>query len=128
MEMFLLWFWLRLDGILHVISGLTIFFALCSLMLWVWIRTNNTGPFCESESEVQRLNQKHAKLRFRLKVGFVIGLMFSTLMPNAKETAILVAGYYAVQLSKTPEAGKVYTLIRSTANKMLDAALKEAAK
>ena len=50
-----------------------------------------------------------------LSLGFLI-----TIIPNQIQTAVLVAGHYALKMANTPEASKVMSVLRKKANEYLD--------
>ena len=129
MELLFLYFWLKLDAIRDALIPVTVILFVSWLGLFVWIRgTAKSGPFSEETEVIETLKKKYKNLRMVLFYLPILTWTMHLLLPTSKETAILVAGHYALEFSKSPEGGKVWTLVRGTANKMLDQALKEVAK
>jgi len=118
MELLLLYLWLSLESI--TVGILVV--MLCSLVFWYFggVVLNNMYPF-EREKEEKKAWVKWLKRMPAMAISFFALLV---LIPNQQQTAVLVAGHYALKLAETPEAGKVMTLLRKKANEYLDEALK----
>lgn len=113
MELFLLYLWLRLDGVIAAACLATIATSIVLLFLTMIIETS------DSYDNVEKLN-RYRKVRNKLATALLVLASFIVLVPSSRDTAILVAGSYALDLSKTPEAGKVMTILRAKANEILD--------
>lgn len=113
MELFLVYLWLKLDG-LHV-------------ALWVLIPALLLArmAFTISKGDLSREGQKEFDLIYGLRRKFLLPLasiciILAVFLPTSKDVAILVGTSYAMSISKSPEGEKVMTLIRKKANEYLD--------
>lgn len=121
MEVFFVYLWLKLDAVLLTL-------LICGLIL---IASPINYAFRRDttfrEEEINHIKSQWPSYKRAFKTGLFILLLF-VMLPSSKQTAILVGTSYAVDLAKSPEGGKVASLIRKKANDYLDEALKEAEK
>lgn len=118
MELLALYFWLSLNSILGGLFA----FLVATLLYWVF-----AGMALVDMNDTEREEQEKTtwvKWWKRTPVMILSFFALLILIPNQQQTAVLVAGHYALKMSETPEAGKVMTLLRKKANEYLDEATK----
>ena len=114
MELFLLYVWLKLDTI-HFTCGFIIVLTLIYLLfraMWATSPSNDR----KREMTSQKLSTSIRRCSVTIAVLFITGLV----LPTQKETAVLVAGHYALQVIESPEAAKIVGVLRMKANEYLD--------
>ena len=109
MELFLLYFWLKLDLIAGWLAALNAALVIL-LVVFQIISIEEAGDY--KYSPVHK-GKKYIAAAF-LFLAFNIGL------PSKTDVAILVGANYAFKAAETPEAEKVMKLLRTKANQMLD--------
>jgi hypothetical protein len=75
--------------------------------------------------EHQDRNDARRQMAMKLAIIALPFAIFNTLVPDKEEIAILVGAHYGMELAKSPEGVKAWTLIRGKANEILDAELKK---
>jgi hypothetical protein len=115
MELFLLYFWLKLDSIISIATGLGwmagLFISIAGIIVFV------AGiEHCENDtlSWLTRMVKKAVFL-------FVFAIILVLLLPSTKQMAILVGANFALDAVHSPEGQKVTSLLRLKANEILDA-------
>lgn len=114
MEIFLLYFWLKLNTIIGLFILLCVGSVAAALLRFAWCHT----PYDYAETDKRLVASKH--LWWRFASGALVGLFLANSIPNKTETAILVGGHYALKIGETPEAAKIMSLMRKKANEILD--------
>lgn len=144
MELVFLYVWLKLNSLISLSIVLAIGGTLIYALLWCISQISISDAHDEvrgyredkDKTSIETPKQKakrewkaffSGRLRFIPRM-VVACTLFSAFSPNATETAVLVAGHYALQFSNSEEGKKVKTLIQLTANNMLDDAIKSATK
>jgi len=116
MELFILYLWLKLDTFLDALSNGSIVLALVA----------GAFLFCMTAPD-ETFSERMERLIPKIGIGCLsLAILLwgaSVALPNTKQTAVLVGGYYALKLADTPEAGKVMSVLRKKANELLDAEL-----
>lgn len=122
MELLLVYLWLKLDTL--IIAGwCSLCVGLISLLVYGICKSEVNYP-CSKEEFAKKYWKSYKRI---LIVGIISGV-FSLLLPNSKDTAILVGTHYGLSLIKSEEGKKVMTLVRARANQYLDEQIKEAVK
>lgn len=117
MELFLLYFWLKLDTISNafLIAGvLTIILIFKRVIMNKDIREPKDIVFTRSDTI-------WALLAFSF-------FLTSNLLPSKKDMAILIGAHYAIKVASTPEADKAFALLRQKVNEVLDEELSKVGK
>lgn len=136
MELFLLYVWMKLSTI-QVVLGIFIaagvvavlFCAITLLDDSVPKRYNyDTREEWETAVEAKKKNRGPYRLLQRLKWAIPALIALFVVMPSQTQTAVLVAGHYALRMTDSPEASKVMQVLRKKANEYLDEELKEVRK
>ena len=113
MELLLLYLWMKLPT-LAVLNGVAI--LLCVIL--------GFGIF-PVEQDTTRW-----EIRVRQRLKWIIPALIAlfVVIPSQTQTAVLVAGHYALRMADSPEASKVMQVLRKKANEYLDEELKEVKK
>lgn len=140
MELLLLYLWMKLTT-LEVLNGVAI--VLCGILGFVLLlgtlgdgelpKRYKFGTKEEWEAackcQVEQDNTRwEVRVRQRLKWIIPALIALFVVMPSQTQTAVLVAGHYALRMSDSPEASKVMQVLRKKANEYLDEELKEVKK
>jgi hypothetical protein len=136
MELFLLYVWMKLTTI-QVVLGLSIATG-CAVALGCFIALmDDSVPQRyiydtreEWEAAVKEKKEKTTPYKLLQRLRWIIPAMVALLLviPSQTQTAVLVAGYYALRMADSPEASKVVQVLRKKANEYLDEELKEVKK
>ena len=118
MEVFLVYLWLKLDSLRFF---LCVTFFICVLG---WFVYGISLSDCHFDKDKNEHRNKWWPVTKKTLISGVLCLIISLLMPSSQQTAILVGTHYAVDLAKSPEGAKVFSLIRKKANDYLDEQLK----
>ena len=112
MELLLLYLWMKLPT-LAVLNGVAI--LLCSILGFVIVVEQDTTRW---------------EIRVGQRLKWIIPALIAlfVVMPSQTQTAVLVAGHYALRMADSPEASKVMQVLRKKANEYLDEELKEVKK
>lgn len=122
MEVLFVYLWLKLNALFWLIFLVFPFSLLC------W---GVYGMSLSDSRSAQEAKEFRTKWWSKLKRTLIIGiscLIISVMLPSTQQTAILVGTHYAVDLAKSPEGVKVFSLIRKKANDYLDEQLKPETK
>lgn len=140
MELLLLYLWMKLTT-LAVLNGVAI--LLCGILGFVLFlgslderelpKRHIFGTKEEWEAackyQVEQDNTRwETRVRQRLKWIIPALIALFVVMPSQTQTAVLVAGHYALRMADSPEASKVMQVLRKKANEYLDENLKEVKK
>lgn len=118
MELFLLYIWLKLDSVLHVLGTMGLLLGPGLIFSGAgWIINATSGYSDEKITEV------FAKWTRRLGITLAVVLTAHLVIPSSKQVAYLVGGYVALKLVNSPETEKITTILRKKANEYLDAEL-----
>lgn len=142
MELFLLYLWMQLNVVPWVLIPLTLLSGLCGLITFFTHHNDDTWgtewkklSYREREEatwvkwvEEQRKTSVYLKAFNRCKWVFLCALGLLIVVPSQTQTAVLVAGHYALRMADSPEASKVMQVLRKRANEYLDEELKEVKK
>ena len=138
MELFLLYVWMKLSTIqvvlvIFIAAGVVavpaLALALTLLDDSVPKRYNyDTREEWETAVEAKKKNRGPYRLLQRLKWAIPALIALFVVMPSQTQTAVLVAGHYALRMADSPEASKVMQVLRKKANEYLDEELKEVKK
>jgi NADH:ubiquinone oxidoreductase subunit 6 (subunit J) len=111
MELLLIYLWLKLDSLntLIVIAG-----AVAAIATF--------GCFMFGSIEQEEIGITWGK---RGVFAVVVCATLAVAMPSSKDVAILVGASYGLDLAKSSEGQKAWTLIRGKANELLDEELKK---
>ena len=114
MEIFLLYLWLKINSFIE--------FFQCYSVILVFVVIG----YCTINGIVNDTNFIDSLKRCKLATaGAVMFGILGVILPTKGDIAILVAGNYAIDIAKSPEAGKLMTVIRGKANEMLDEQIKQ---
>lgn len=118
MEVLFVYLWLKLDALFWLVF-MVFPFSLCCWFVYGLV-------ISEYHREDQQIKFRACWWPTTKKMLFVgiSCLIISVMLPSTKQTAILVGTHYAVDLAKSPEGTKVFSLIRKKANDYLDEQLK----
>jgi hypothetical protein len=116
MELFLLYLWMKLDLLqmlfaVPLVSGCV---GLVVMGITTLAADMDTDDF-----------KKWLKPLLKVMLPLLFLLI---VVPTQKQTAVLVAGHYALKAIETPEAAKIMGVLRKKANEYLDAELAESVK
>jgi len=127
MELFLIYLWLKLDVFITVLFLALVFSIVATAVTLIpWEEPSTYGRPSE-EALTKAANSKLCRMTWRKRwiTLFMTLLVPYLLIPNSKETAILVLSHYALSFANSPEGEKVFKLIRATANNILDTELQK---
>ena len=136
MELFLLYVWMKLSTIL-VVLGIFIAAGVVAVLFCVITLLDDSVPKrynydtreeWETAVEAKKKNRGPYRLLQRLKWAIPALIALFVVMPSQTQTAVLVAGHYALRMADSPEASKVMQVLRKKANEYLDEELKEVKK
>ena len=136
MELFLLYVWMKLSTIL-VVLGIFIAAGVVAVLFCVITLLDDSVPKrynydtreeWETAVEAKKKNRGPYRLLQRLKWAIPALIALFVVMPSQTQTAVLVAGHYALRMADSPEASKVMQVLRKKANEYLDENLKEVKK
>ena len=136
MELFLLYVWMKLSTI-QVVLGIFIAAGVVAVLCCVIALLNDsilrrynydTREEWETAVEAKKKNRTPYRLLQRLKWAIPALIALFVVMPSQTQTAVLVAGHYALRMADSPEASKVMQVLRKKANEYLDEELKEVKK
>jgi hypothetical protein len=115
MELFLLYAWMKIDGVIIFFHG-AIGVIVAVWVFWCFLRLIDMG-----QGDIPKMGFYKWILGFFLTISILI----SALMPTSKQLAALVAGHYALRVIESPEVAKIVQLARKKANEYLDEELAE---
>lgn len=116
MELFLLYFWLKLDAIQTLLIYCTVFGGMGLFAYFLF----NGIEYSNSWNEIAH--------RKKL-IAIWLALVFTAVaMPSRTDVAILVGANYAFKVAETPEAQKAMLLLRTKANELMDEELQKMTK
>lgn len=128
MELFLIYVWLKLDTILGVLG----FASAVSLVVAIILMCATEGKALNSPKSIQERKLYGQDDLIMASVWFrrliTTGLLCLSgfiLIPDKEDVAILAGSYFTLEAAKSPEAQKVWTLMRGKANELLDEQLKK---
>ncbi len=135
MELFLLYLWLLSDTFITCLYILGVLSVVVAIFYWINSSSclETIGHYTGNRWYDYKYKRRLAQVAYRkavatkkwaLWIGIVL-LCLGTLLPGKTTIAYLVAGHFAIQVSKTPEASKFLEVIRLHANKQLDAELEK---
>lgn len=122
MEVLFVYLWLKLDALFWLVFMIFPF----SLICWFIYGLGLGDAICARQGDLFR-DHWWSQTKKVLIAG-VSCLIISVMLPSTQQTAILVGTHYAVDLAKSPEGVKVFSLIRKKANDYLDEQLKPETK
>lgn len=127
MELFLIYLWLKLDVFITVLFLALVFSIVATAVTLIpWEESSTYGqPREEALTKAAKIKLYRMTWRKRWITLFMTLLVPYLLIPNSKETAILVLSHYALSFANSPEGEKVFKLIRATANNILDTELQK---
>ncbi len=130
MELFLIYAWLKLDTICGVLIFAAVASGLFSALLY-GMKADAIGDRKYSwtnqelnEAKIVRLGDTFSKT---IKV-FILAGTFAVFLPSSKDTAILVASSYAIDMVKSPTGAKVYKLLQMKMESVIDEEIKSLEK
>jgi len=140
MELFLLYVWMKLST-LAILNGIAIFLS-CALGVVLFLvmsdyeslpkrsdyRNREEWEEACKRHEEQKGSLWEIRVLHRLKWIIAALIALFVVMPSQTQTAVLVAGHYALRMADSPEASKVMLVLRKKANEYLDEELKEVKK
>jgi LEA14-like dessication related protein len=111
MELFLIYVWLKLDSVGVVLIAATVVLAVVAPMMFMF------GNMEDSE----------VALKWGRRGLIALGLVVAAkvIFPTSTDVAVLVGASYGLDLAKSAEGQKAWTLIRGKANELLDEELKK---
>lgn len=117
MELLFVYLWLKLDSIigLSVVSIVILGNVLIGYYMF-------SPPSSWPQEEFKKKYKNYKRVPMVLIPVFLTIAIFT---PSKTDMAVLVGSHFALQMSKTPEADKVISLLRKRANEILDAELKK---
>lgn len=136
MELFLLYVWMKLSTIL-VVLGIFIAAGVVAVLFCAAALLDDSVPKrynydtreeWETAVEAKKKNRGPYRLLQRLKWAIPALIALFVVMPSQTQTAVLVAGHYALRMADSPEASKVMQVLRKKANGYFDEELKEVRK
>ena len=136
MELFLLYVWMKLSTI-QVVLGIFIAAGVVAVLFCAATLLDDSVPKrynydtreeWETAVEAKKKNRGPYRLLQRLKWAIPALIALFVVMPSQTQTAVLVAGHYALRMADSPEASKVMQVLRKKANEYLDEELKEVRK
>ena len=136
MELFLLYVWMKLSTI-QVVLGIFIAAGVVAVLFCVLVLQQGDEDVVagryhreewETAVEAKKKNRTPYRLLQRLKWAIPALIALFVVMPSQCQTAVLVAGHYALRMADSPEASKVMQVLRKKANEYLDEELKEVKK
>jgi len=119
MELFLIYLWLKLDGLSIFLGISSSLLVILTLLLFIPRAIENWED--NSTEEEKRWIKRHNHMMWASVLGIVLALF----TPTSKEVAILVGSNIALDAAKSPEGIKVASLLRHKANELLDAELQK---
>jgi len=140
MDLFFIYLWLKLDAIGIFCASIGALLSLVVVLVGTVNSTTKVNPAYdawkkENSKQLVYHNPYDPNLRVMLwstwprwKYVPMMMLVMSVILPTSRDTAIIFASHYALELSKSPEGEKVWQLVRGTVNKELDAALADLVK
>lgn len=123
MELFLLYAWLKLDGVHFILAGATVVLMLGTVFAGIGYLINDGDYNFEKRARDGCRNAIR-----RMWVPLVVVIVTQLVLPTSKQTAYLVGGHFALKAASTPEAEKVMAILRKKANEYMDEQLKPATK
>lgn len=141
MELFLLYVWMKLST-LAILNGIAIFLS-CTLGFVLFLAMSDYESLpkrsdyrnreeweeaCKRRADALALPHGVGRVLHRLKWIIAALIALFVVMPSQTQTAVLVAGHYALRMADSPEASKVMLVLRKKANEYLDEELKEVKK
>ena len=136
MELLLLYLWMKLPTI-QVVLGIFIAAGVVAVLFCASTLLDDSVPKrynydtreeWETAVEAKKKNRGPYRLLQRLKWAIPALIALFVVMPSQTQTAVLVAGHYALRMADSPEASKVMQVLRKKANEYLDEELKEVKK
>lgn len=142
MELLLLYLWMKLNVVPWVLIPLILLSGLFGLIAGLthhddatWRKSWEELSYQQRADtpwpkwiEEQRKTSIYLKAFNRCKWVFLCALGLLIVVPSQTQTAVLVAGHYALRMADSPEASKVLQVLRKKANEYLDEELKEVKK
>lgn len=122
MELFLIYLWLKLDGL---VISLAIMAFVLGLMVFIMLFPRLVDEWDVNPTDGEKVAIKWHKRSITL---FVIMLCASVILPSSKDMAILVGSSIAIDAIKSPEGQKISVLLRGKANELLDAEIEKLKK
>ena len=126
MELLLLYFWLKINSIIHTLIGISVLSTVGMGILALMTIFTKADNLPESEDYIWA-----AKVQKKLNKWVylpIICTFLSVMLPNKTDIAILVGASVAIDVAKSPEGTKVGQLLRAKANELLDDAIKDLKK
>lgn len=118
MELLFLYFWLKLSTLHEIASGvLWVGSFIFGLSFIAWVIVGEDHEFGLKPFFSWRAIQMAVWL-------LCFAFTFKVFVPTQKETAVLVAGYFAKEMAQTEEGKKAWLLVRKSVNNYLDGQLK----
>jgi len=122
MEVLFVYLWLKLDALFWLV------FMIFPFSLCCWVMYGIVLSECKREDDIKEFRAGYWPKTKKVLFAGISCLIISVLLPGTQQTAILVGTHYAVDLAKSPEGVKVFSLIRKKANDYLDEQLKPETK
>lgn len=120
MELFLLYVWMKLPALSWAMGLASLILMVIWFAYWVW--------GCDEDSMTANTLARMAARR--AGAGYKKAMLYpyyaiclaavNLVMPGQTQTAVLVAGHYALTMAASPEASKVMAVLRKKANEYLD--------
>jgi hypothetical protein len=130
MELFLIYAWLKLDTICDVLTCIAAISGVSAFIL-IAIKAdaidNRKYSFTNkelNEAKIIQLGKTFSKV-FNV---FIVSGVLAVFLPSSKDTAILVASSYAIDMVKSPTGAKVYKLLQMKIESAIDEEIKSLEK
>lgn len=125
MELFLIYIWLKLDSIIPVFGISTVLLLACALICGLHCTFEDLWNVSQVPEHRRRAAASSVSLFKRLFIGGICTLVLAIGLPSSKDVAVLAGSYFGMQVVKSEEAQKVWTLMRGKANELLDEEIKK---